>query len=554
MPSRELTLDPWSFFDFKKAFVATSENNGNAILTAPRWVGDHWRRLSAYMLLDSYYRNNGREWLWDIDEEDRDKRREYGDPALIVDTVHASLMGDSQVIVVDQADAEDDAAEQQEVLRTWADNERFYSKMFECERNAVKLGDGVYVLGWGEDRLKLHVYDPGFYFPVLDVRDVSGDYPETIHIAYEYEIEGGDRKKRRYVRRITWELEDTALDGPEIPAISYTHPWNDSPTTWTCFYSDATWLIDDDSRTVEDFTRERAVFAVEGGVVMDRVDLGIDFIPVVHVPNTMAGQEHYGTSTLAKVMQIFDDLVATDTDIQASAATTGSPPLAVSNASVPKDEKGRLLSYGPGTVLETGDGTATMIDTSRSLDALLKLDENLLERLAINGRVPESLMGRVKPSEVPSGITLTLSFTPHANLVEKEMRQVRKEKYGLLFKFVTRWFQGNGDIGFDTFQANMKFGTFLPADQQETQGMVNNLLNKENPSISLETAVQMLINAGFPIEDAVLEVQRIRQENFVQAAEMMDATGDVNAVRLRLGLAPLAQPVIEEEDEPALPT
>lgn len=553
MPTRELVLDPYSFYDFKKAFVATADNTGQAILTMPRWPGEHWRRMSAYMLLDSYYKNMGREWLWDVSDDEKNKRREYGDPALIVDTIHASLIGEDQTIVVESEQTEGGAQELRIALDDWSKDVRFYTKMFETERNAVKLGDGCYVLGWGEDKLKLRVYDPGFYFPVLDPTDVTGEYPETVHVAYEYELDVGGQL-RRYVRRITWELEDTSLDDEPL---TYTHPWNDEATNWTVFYSDATWLIDDDDRTIEDFDMGRAVFAEEDGVVMDRVDMGIDFIPVVHVPNTIAGEEHFGTSAMAKVMQIFDDVSSTDTDLQASSATTGSPPIAVSNATLPRDENGRITTYGPGQVWETGDGGATMIDTSSSLDALLKYKDALQEREAVNGRVPESLMGRVKPSEVPSGITMTLSFAPHTSLI-KEMRQVRNEKYGLLFKFVARWLVQNTDINPEVldFTANLKFGTFLPADKQESMAMVNNLLNKEAPAISLETAVQMLVNAGFPIEDAVEEVNRIRQNDFSAAEDMLAATGDVNAVRARLGLPPITPPTgepvptLDEDIEP----
>lgn len=86
--------------------------------------------------------------------------------------------------------------------------------------------------------------------------------------------------------------------------------------------------------------------------------------------------------------------------------------------------------------------------------------------------------------------------------------------------------------------------------------MVNNLLNKEAPAISLETAVQMLVNAGFPIEDAVEEVNRIRQNDFSAAEDMLAATGDVNAVRARLGLPPITPPTgepvptLDEDIEP----
>jgi len=50
-------------------------------------------------------------------------------------------------------------------------------------------------------------------------------------------------------------------------------------------------------------------------------------IALHHVPNTISETDHYGDSSLALVMQALDDLMATDSDLQAAAATTGSPPL-----------------------------------------------------------------------------------------------------------------------------------------------------------------------------------------------------------------------------------
>ena len=49
--------------------------------------------------------------------------------------------------------------------------------MLECERNAVKLGDGVYVLGWSssKNRPVLRVYDPGFSSLYGAIDDVEED-------------------------------------------------------------------------------------------------------------------------------------------------------------------------------------------------------------------------------------------------------------------------------------------------------------------------------------------------------------------------------------------
>lgn len=550
----EMTLDPWTYFDYKPTFPDARGIKGNL---APSWVGDHFRRISAYNLIEAYYRNAARWWLdvTTVDQEDIDKRREYGDPYVIVQQVVASVIGEEQNLVVAGAlgpgPTTPAAVTQQETLQQWMVDERFLLKMIEAERNAAKLGDAVYVIydDPDEPRPHLRTYNPGVYFPVLDEEDRNG-WPRKIHIAWEFEKLDANLQKRRYVTRSTWELRD--LPGEEVR----NHPWNDEPSTVNCWYSKGTWRIDQVRQIdqVDLFTPENATWEVEDE------DLDIDYIPVVHLPNTVAEEEHYGVSIFANVMQIFDDLISSDTDLQASSATTGSPPIAVSGASLPTDDQGRVSSYGPGTVWQTGDGNATMIDTSTSLDALLKYVDSLIKRLSINIRLPESLMGRIKPSEVPSGITLALSFTPHASDI-REKRLVRRDKYGLLYKFISRSYMKRGELD-DIFPVELQFGSFLPSHKKEIVDLIVQCRSAKPPVISLETAVRMLVEAGFPIEDAVEEVRRIEQNDFEGANELLNAVGEPNPSRARLGLPPLPEPPpLDEEDfdlgggggEPAVP-
>lgn len=557
--SNETIIDPWTWLDHKPAFG--HRNRGSWM--APMWVGDHFRRLQAYRLLDSYFMNAARDWMdSSMDDDIRESRREYGDAQTIVNQIKTSLLGIDQSIVVGGDEKEQnssDAKKQRDILYKWAKKENFFLKLMNAEGDASKLGDGVYVLGWDNSvaRPRITVWDPGFYFPVLDPTVVTDDYPEKVHIAYQYEDTDALDDSRIYVRRITWELV-TLEDGQ-----TRTFPWLSEPTDKVCVMTDATWLIDDQKNTVEDFTMEKAQFATyvdpETGEEFpyDQIEIGLDFIPVVHLPNTPPGAHHFGTSSLSPIVQVIDDLISTDTDLQASSATTGTPPIALAGSSAPKDEDGNITSYGPGTVLETGDGTATMIDTSRSLDALLKYDSHLLERLSVNGRVPESLLGRVKPNEVPSGIALTLSFAPHSSMIQ-EMRMVRDVKYEILFKFVCRMIQAFGEgIEGDIFPVALKFGSFLPADRKETVDLVVQLLSTDPPAISLETAVRMLVESGFPIEDAAKEVQRIVENDFKSAEDLLAATGDSTEVRKRLRLPPLAgteQPANPNAPAPGLPT
>lgn len=545
------TLDQWSFFDYKESY----QRDRVKPIAYPGWVPrQEKRRINAYGLLESMFRNAAREWLSTTDEEKKKARREYGDPNLLVQVTLTSLLGDSQKIIVDGAiHPEDDdtdttgAVEQQELLDLWAEKEKFPMKLWESERQSVKYGDSVYILGWDErrNRPRLNVYDPGFYYPEIDpMAQGAEDYPNRIHIAYEYEEQTGEDPDTWdvFVRRITWELVPYEND----EGVQY--PWNDAGelSYETCLYTDAIWRQADIDNELYKFDLGK-VYVWLSGVAEDGsgggpIDLGLDFIPVVHVPNTIALQNHYGDSVLGPVMQILDDVVATDTDLQAAAATTGSPPIAVSNASLAKTEQGTVATYGPGTVFEVGDGNATVIDTSMSLTALLAMKDALLERLSVNSRTPEALLGRVKPNEVPSGIALTLSFAPHASQV-REYRQVRDDKYCLLLKFVCRMFMQHGMLQ-HIHEAELKFGSFLPADKQEAMTIVVQLLASK--AISLETAVTMLVDAGYPIEDYVQEIDRIQARDFAGANELALASGDANEARAYLGLDALGDEDLED--------
>lgn len=543
------TLDQWSLYDYKETF----QRDRVKPIAYPGWVPQQEkRRINAYGLLESMFRNAAREWTSTTDEVKKRARREYGDPNLLVQVTLTSLLGDSQKIIVDGAiHPEDDdtdttgAPEQQELLDTWSKLEKFPMKLWESERQSVKYGDSVYIIGWDDrrQRPRLNVYDPGFYYPEIDpMAQGAEDFPKRIHIAYEYEEQVGEDPDtwEVFVRRITWELVEYEY------GRTVDFPWNDEPSFETCLYTDAIWRQADIDKELYKFDLGKVYKWMSGlddeGNGGGPVDLELDFIPVVHVPNTIALQNHFGDSILGPVMQILDDVVATDTDLQAAAATTGSPPIAVSNASLAKTEGGTVATYGPGTVFEVGDGTATVIDTSMSLKALLEMKDALLERLSVNSRTPEALLGRVKPNEVPSGIALTLSFAPHSSQV-REYRQVRDDKYSLLLKFVCRYYMKYGQLE-KIHEANLKFGSFLPADKQEAMTVVTQLLASK--AISLETAVTMLVDAGYPIEDYVQEIDRIQARDFAGANELALASGDANEARAYLGLDDLGQADLED--------
>lgn len=596
LDSREIVFDAWTSISFKRHFGSRKQLGEGAGFKPPDWIGpEHFRRLQAYAILRAYLENTGREFFAGTRTEIND-RREYGDAWLLVETVVAALLGEDQQIVTEGAeelaleDPEDaesgesaDTAERrrtaqaamdlQDFLRQWATDERLPLKLIETERLAVGLGDGVYTLGWSGEkkRPRLRVWDPTFYFPVLTDSN-EDDFPEKVHIAWEVDDEDTRNNARVKVRRITWELGDIepaeragsvrrALGAGDLlqpgdrrtaeGRIERQYPWNEEPSTKTCYYTDATWIIDKGNKSIDDLTESDAEYELDAdGEPVKRQDLRIDFLPVVHLPNTVALLNHYGRSILSSVLQILDDLSSADTDLSAASATTGHPVIALSGANLQKDQQGRsTLTYRPGEVLETGEGKMEVLDTSKALDALMGYIEHLGKRLSVNSRVSEGLMGKIKPSEVPSGVALALSFGPTDQLV-RGMRLVRSEKYPLLLKFAHRIFlaaQQAGeiqDVPLEWIHSDVVMGSFLPQDQAAAVDQATKLYAAK--AVSIETVIIMLMEAGIPIDSVLEEVRRIQERDFEAAEALLSATGDKELVYGFLGKEPPPEPEPEQ--------
>lgn len=611
MRLRDLVLDPWTPLSHK----APLSRPGGHYTEAPSWLppADR-RRLVAYTILKAYERNAARVFLptdplrvFEDDGSDvgRDERREYGEAGLLVRQTVAALLGDTQEVSVPGADADPDVppapddptpedleqlaeaeadaeqarnlADAEEWLRTWADQERLPAKLLESERNAVGLGDAVYLVAWdpAKRRPRLTVVDPGFYFPVLPEAGLADDYPTRVHLAWELPaVEGRPAR----VHRVTYELDlirpvtveevgplgrlrrvvpfltspderPVLRDGDRLDADGFIVrdlPWHgegDEPTRLTCYMTEAEWDLDGLRGGLDDLSPATATYSRNAaGELVDRLDLGFDFLPVLHVPNTPASLEHYGESSLSLVLQLLDELASSDTDESAASATTGSPPIGVSGAAV---ERGRM-TMGPGEVWGLGaDGRLSTVDTSANLTALGERIARLLERLSVNARLPGTVLGRGDAAGTTSGLHLLLTFGPLQTMV-REMRLTRDEKYPLLLRFVQRLAMLGGVLpAGPVAPAVLRLGSFLPTDLDSEVKRATSLY--EAGAISLPTLVRMLRDAGVPVENVRDEVEAIEGRDYARALQLADATNDQEAVRDLLGLPP-APPLV-----PALP-
>ncbi|MFD8978698.1 hypothetical protein [Streptomyces sp. NPDC059564] len=559
MGLRTYVSDAWSWLNYKPMMASSADGRPHRGLVAEAtWLPrDSARRLAAYKVLAAYDVNQAGELAALTGNDAGAERREFGDAAAFVDTTLAHLLGKAQQIVVSGAERAGDegaspealsAAEVQQRLRSWAEAELFALRMQAAERKAVLLGDAVYLLAWdpAKDRVRLRTFDPGFYFPVLDEDADPGDYPQRVHLAWEIP-EDPERGVKARVRRITYELgpitaatrsmlksrpsgRGPIADGAggwlmepgdwyreDSNTIERTYPWApDRPSSTTCFLTDAEWLLDElrHGQSLDDLPLERARFRTRSdGEVLNRLDLRIDFIPLVHVSNTVADGEHFGQSSLASVMQVLDELAETDTDSARASATTGAPIIGLAGARAEVDRvtgRPRPLSVAPGTIFQLADGgRMDVLDTSGQLAELRARVEEIRERAAVNARLPAVSLGTVDPSDVPSGYALQLSLGPLDSLVDA-MRLARAHKYALLFKLVQRLHQAGQAEGWPTGPTpavQLVFGPHTPTDRS---AVLDEVVRGVGAGVlSLETGVGMLQDAGYPIEDAREEVERI---------------------------------------------
>lgn len=592
--AKAVVIDAWSWLNYKPLYSdQLGMPNRRAFPEAhATWVpAADERRLAAYKMLKAYDGNQVAELTAFRDGDTARERREFGDPAMFVDTITSHVLGDEQTITVPGAenageDGDTGAATAERVqtlLREWADEELLPMRLLQVERKAVSLGDGVYLLHWDSDkqRVRVRTYDPGFYFPIIDEDSDGTDFPDRIHFAWELPEDKARRLPAR-LRRITYHLDwirpqtangvdrtsrpvratvmsDPTDDQTSQPilgpgdtvdtqgAITRLYPWSEQPSYKTVYLTDAIWELGDLKAPidVDSLPMDKAHFATNGqGEILDQLDLYQDFVPVIHCPNTVPEPgEHWGQSSLAKVLQVFDELSGSDTDSCRASATTGSPILAISGKAVSGQTQ---YTAGPGMVFTLGEGGAiTSVETSGNLAELRNQVHDLKDRAATTARLPAVALGTSDPAQFTSGYQLELALGPLDSLISG-MRLARDHADRLLPKFVQRLFQAGQHpdwVGLPVLPAKLTRGAYTPTDKAAVLEEVTTARTAK--VISLETAIRRLQEIGWPIEDAEDEITRIDARSFEDARNLADALGNPDEVASFLGR--------EAPDEPETP-
>lgn len=583
--ARTAVLDAWGWLNYKPLYSNDlGMSNRRAFPEAhATWVPeDAVRRLAAYKLLTAYDNNQVGELEFFTKGEDARDRREFGDPSMFVDTLTSHVLGDEQTLTVPGAEnaTDTDATEEartaervQTLLRDWADAELLPMRLLQAERNAVTLGDGVLLLHWDADkqRVRIKAYDPGFYYPVLGEDSDGTDFPDRIHFAWELP-EDKKRGLPARLRRITYHLDyirpltssavepsgrpvratvmsqpDDGTDAQPVlgtgdsaddaGGISRLYPWSEKPSYKTVYLTDAVWDLGDlkGNIDVDDLPMDKADYATNPqGEVLDRLDMLIDFMPIIHMPNTVPPSgEHWGQSSLGKVLQVFDELSGSDTDSSRASATTGAPILAISGQAVNGQQR---YEVAPGQVFTLGEGgSMTSVDTSGNLAELRNHVADLKDRASSVARLPAVALGTMDASKFPSGYALDLALGPLDSLMSG-MRLARDHGDRLLPKFVQRLSlagQHPDWAGLPVLPAKLMRGAYTPTDKQ---AVLNEVVQaREAKLISLETAIRKLQDIGWPIEDAEEEIRRIDARSFADARDLADALNNPEETAKFLG-------------------
>lgn len=568
MAARDITLDQYAPLSHKTGLGHTTA----AITLAPSWVGEtHRRRLAAYRILHGYLSNVARTFFEadttrntdarlssiasGIDGDERRDLVEYGDAALIVSRIADAILGETLTFTVAGADVEQlpeigdppadpgadatpierriydaalarwerdataavdaweeaiasqpEAIARQAWLREWAETDAAAVTLRLATLDAVGLGDGVVAIGWDAEKQRptWTRYDPGFYFPAHP-DGATDEFPSTVHIAWE-EVHAEANGDRVYVRRQTWRL--VPLEAP------VTYPYADGPSQVVCTFSDGMWATERlEGGKVDGF-------GTPARWITEEVSLGVDFIPVVHIPGIDIGDD-YGQSFLARVAMLLDEIIATDTDISKAQALAAGPAIALSGGSVQD-----AVEVEPGVVYNLGEnGRMDVLDLSAGLSELRDTGDRLLDRLSVVSQVAGEVLGRVVDASPLSGVAVALRFGPFQQLI-LGARQVHRRKWDLALKMTQRLATVNGDPDVDgaAFPAHVVPGPFLPADLAGVAQIVAQA--RAAGAMSQETSVALFAEAGVPVADVRREVALIREGDPEGAAKVFAAVGE----------------------------
>ncbi len=507
------------------------------------WVpADHERRIKAYELLWSYWNNLSRDYRRAPETGDTSKNddlMEMGDAAWLSDKIKSKLLGNDVMIFANTARLKShiktltalvatfqDAklkpvleaklkelqdklllspAQEAYMVDWWHDQGIF--NVIDCNETKIGyLGDGVYKVEWDDEEktVKLCTYDPGFVFP----------YSYTDNPVPSYDTEAKDLVVQRFV--LAWEIPESNSDNFQVYREVYELRVKTNGEK-RCFLQRSYF---DFNSAESDITTLGVEELVEGNS-LTFTDTLLDFIPFVWIANkAVQGEEPFGLSNLHFSIDMLDNMITSYFDLATNAEYLGGVTIIASgkDTKFKRDSSGEVLSVkiAPKRMYHVGeDGSIELLDTSKMQDALLKTMEQQDAKFLRNNDIPEVVAGKLKGSDIPSGVALAIMLQP---LVDKlqPMRQRRYEDYAYLFYYVMRLFAVKGDdyaralFSSGTLpEISLKFGSLSPNDESDA---VDRYV-KMGQFLDEETVLEIAKGEGLGIDIALVKERLAKQKD-----------------------------------------
>lgn len=462
---------------------------------------DHLRRLKAYEVLTAFYYNYSRDFRFSPESGDisqNDSIIENGDAAWVCNTIKAKLLGacvepfldmpeklndiDFVDLKTDKTMSEsefndlkvlrDKLTEKENYIKNWWKYNNIFLAIDENETVCSYLGDCAYLVEWKSEISNgveigfpnLRTYDPGFVFPFYGCNDESLDG-------------NGQFVQDRVI--IAWqETSKAILDNVTSDQyfVIYRDIYElrvDSKGNKKCYRKHGYYKYNS-SEEVDIYN------IVDDSILNDKdkiwIDLGIDFMPVVMIPNITVQGHDFGLSNLHFILGLINSIINNDTDLTKNSEKLGGATVFVSGKDIsfaidPVTKKPSAIPIQPNMMYPLGEGgDANILDTANMQKALLDTKGVIEKKLLKNTHITEIGAGVLDIGQI-SALSIKLLMQPLIDMINP-MRDQRNRYYSTIFYYVQRLFQIFGTAEekkiFDgeITDCLLKFGNLVPGDEK----------------------------------------------------------------------------------------
>jgi hypothetical protein len=474
---------------------------------APGWLPETEKlRVQAYQKYEEIYWSSEEGYL-EVMRGDNDNPIFMPTARTLINTVDRYTAPDfSWTITAPGAEASDTAASgpvqiAQLAFDTLFTREQFLSKFASNKLKGLYRGDWLWHIIADDTkpigrRIKIMAVDPGAYFPVTEAMVKEGGDDEKIvkvHLAEPITL-----NKQEYVSRMTYE-----------------RIFDDAGNQTAIIRSHAIYKPDEWSGT--------AAGPVSVILSPEPLPAEIPAIPVYHLKN-IDPTAPFGSSELRGLESALLGINQTISDEDLTLALEGIGVYAT-DSGAPRDSQGNEVDWimGPGRVLVNA-GNMKRVSGATNLNAYGEHYMRLVDAVRSALGASDAAVGKVDSATAESGIALALQLAPmiaHTKPKDQHIIDVHAQMFHDLCFWLTVYEElpllMSGEAGTLTPAVTVQptIGNKIPINRKQTLDEIITMRMATPALISMQTAIRLLREAGFQLEENELELVLAENEQFM---------------------------------------